>query len=300
MTNKEIIAAAQSALANATYSPKKLAALHAGITTGVTLGFGLVTYLLSGSMDAATGLAGLDTRTTLRFIQTVLMFFLSAAIPFWELGYTRAALLYRQNQTPQPGDLLQGFRRFWSSLGFMILRLVAVFAVMYLCIQVAFVLFMFSPFSASLIKALSELPMLTEKYLDPLQGMMTPVYVIYIVLVVAALLWLFYRFRLAKFALMDDKKPFAAVSNSFWRTKDCWKQMFCLDLHFWWYYLALGLCLLTSYLDILLPLIGITVNEALAFWAFTLIGQLGNFALLTLANPLVQTATALFYTTETT
>ncbi len=297
MTSKNIIDTATACLKAATYSPRKLSTLHAGVTAGVTLAFGLVTYLLSGSMDAAVGLSGLDTRTTLRFIQTVLMFFLSVAIPFWELGYARAALLYSQNQTPRPGDLLQGFHRFWPALGLMTVRLVAVFGVMYLCIQITFVLYMLSPFATPLLQALSELPMLTPEYLDPLQHMLTPVYVLYVVLVVGALLWLFYRFRLADFALMDGQKPFASLGASFRCTKKRWKQLIRLDLRFWWYYLALGLCVTVSYLDVLLPFIGI--NEDVAFWLCTVIGQLGNFAVLSLANPLVQTSVALFYSQET-
>ena len=49
-----------------------------------------------------------------------------------------------------------------------------------------------------------------------------------------------------------------------------------------------------SYLDVLLPKLGIVINAEAAFWVFYLLGQLCNLALHIFCTPKVQTTSALF------
>lgn len=298
MDNKTIIETAQGRLNAATYSPKKLSFLHAGITAGVTLLFALITHILTGTMDSAVGLSGLDTRTALRFAQTALMLLVTVALPFWELGYTRAAILYAKNDTPQPKDLLYGFRRFFPALGLILIRTFAVSMVAVVSLQVAGFLFAMSPWATDALVLMQQPGLSDEARMQALQTELTPIYGIWGVVLIAAVLVLYYRFRLADIYLLAGKGPLAALYESLKRTRYTWRQLVCLDFRFWLYYLGLALCTLVAYLDLLLPLVGVNLNPEVAFWVFTVLGQLGSVALLTINAPKVQTAYALFATSE--
>lgn len=297
MTNTDILEKAASRLKSATYSPKKLALLHAGVTAGVTLLFAVITHILTGTMDSAAGLSGLDTRTTLRFAQTALMLLVTVALPFWELGYTRAAILYAKNDTPQPKDLLYGFRRFLPALGLMLIRAFAVSMTAVLCLQVAGLLFAMSPWATDALMLMQQPGLSDEALMQALQTELTPIYGIWGVVLIAAVLVLYYRFRLADIYLLEGKGPLAALYESLRRTRYHWRQLVCLDLRFWLYYLGLGLCAAVAYLDLLLPYLGITLNPDVTFWVCTVLGQLGSTALLTCFAPKVQTCYAIFAAT---
>ena len=295
MDNKTIIETAQGRLNAATYSPKRLALLHAGITAVVTLLCAIITHLLSGSMDTAVGLAGLNTRTALRFIQTALLLLVAVALPFWELGYTRAAILYAKGQTPQPPDLLYGFRRFFPALGLMLIRAFAVSVAAFMCLQLAVMLFAMSPWATEALTLLQQVggPN-NDAILLSLQNELVPVYGIWGILIILVILFLYYRFRLADIYLLEGANPIKALYESLRRTRYDWRQLVCLDFRFWLFYLGLGLCMGLSYLDLLLPYLGVRLNPEVAFWSFTVLGQIGNVALLTTFAPKAQTAYAIF------
>lgn len=295
MENQTIIENATANVNAAAYCPKKLSFIHAGVTAGVTLLFAVITHLLTGSMDAAAGLAGLGTRTALRFVQTALMFAVTLALPFWQLGYTRAAILYAKGENPQPGDLLYGFRRFLPALGLMLIRAFAVALTAFFCLQLAVVVFSMSPWAT---EALQLMQLLggpnNEEVLLSLQKELTPVYGIWGILIIAAVLFLYYRFRLADIYLLEGKRPIPALYQSLRRTRYDWRQLVCLDFRFWLFYLGYFLCAGLSYLDLALPFLGVDLNPEVAFWLFNTLGQLGNVALLTFFAPKIQTSYALF------
>ena len=304
MENKAIIDKANARLKAATYCPKKLAFLHAGISTGVTLLLAVVSHLLVASMDNAVGIAGLETRIILSFIQTCLLFATTLALPFWDLGYTRACVCYSKGQTPTPADLLSGFRKFAPALRLMLLRILAMGALVMMTMQAATFLFMLSPLSLTVMEKIEPLlsgtPAPTPELMAKIMPNFIPLYVIWAVVGIGVFLPIFYRFRLADFALMDDAKgAISAFSRSARQTKGRCKQLFLLDLGFWWYYLLLVLCVAVSYLDMLLPRLGIALNTDIAFWVFTVLGQLGNLTIAVFCTPKIKTAYAHFYQMRT-
>lgn len=299
MSNKELIGKAGTCLQNAAYSPKKLIFLHAGISVLTTFLGSLVSYLMTNSMDAASGLAGLDTRTMLSFIQTLLLFATVLALPFWELGYTRAAVLYAKNETPGPWDLFAAFRRFFPVLRKMLLQTAVIFAVLFFSLQAATLLFAFSPLSLPLMGKLESLALtettLTEELLAELMPDLMPAYILWAVLAVGVLIFLFYRFRFADLALMSGAPGArAAFRISSRQTRGRRLQLLKLDLHFWWYYGLMLLCAAVSCLDDILPVLGVAVNKDIAFWLFFCLGQLLTLALHIFFTPKVQTSYALF------
>ncbi len=299
MTNKELLHTAESNLANAQYPAKKLAFFHAGISVGATLLLAAVTHLLTTSMDKAVGIAGLETRTMLTFIQSLLIFAVTLVLPFWDLGYTRAGVCYAKGETPMPRDLLSGLQKFGPALRLFLLRAFAVGAILSLTMQVSTLLFMLSPFSANILEKVEPILTgatdLTPALMEELMPKFVPLYIMWAVVGIAVFIPIFYRFRLADFALMDGANgALSALLTSARQTKGRCKQLFSLDLHFWWYYFLLALCVGVSYLDILLPRLGIPVNTDIAFWGFTVLGQLSNLAVAVLCAPKVKTAYALF------
>lgn len=304
MTNKQILSAANARLKSAAYSPRKLIAIHAGIAAGATFLGSLVSYLMTKSMDAAVGLAGLDTRTILSFFQSILLMTVAVAMPFWDLGYSRAAVLYAKDETPTPRDLLCGFRRFLPALRMMLIEMLAIFAVLFLTVQLATTLFMLSPLGLNFMQVaepfmdsnmLMSEALLQEDVMTQLLPSLMPVYILWGVLALIALIFLFYRFRLASFALMDNAQgALAAFRISNQKTRGKRLQLFQLDLHFWWYYVLSLLTTAVSYLDMVLPKLGITLNADVAFWLFFCLGLAGSFLLRLLAAPKLQTAYAQF------
>ena len=304
MTNRTYLDTATSRLKSASYCPKKLILIHAGIAALVTLLGSILSHLMTNSMDSATGLAGLDTRTALSFFRTVLLMATTIAMPFWQLGYTRAAVLYAKGDTPTPHDLLTGFRRIFPALRLRLIQILAIFAVLFLTVQLATTVFMMSPFGLAFMEQLDGIltpdmmmteALLSEEMMEKLMPILSPVYIIWAVLAVAALLILFYRFRFAEYALMDSAPgAIAAFRSSLQSTRRRCLQLFKLDLRFWWYYgLAFAIALI-SYLDVILPMLGVSLNADIAFWVFYLLGQLCNLALHIFCTPKVQTAYALF------
>ena len=295
MTTGTLLEKVKSNLQSATYCPKKLAFLHAGITAAVTLLFAIITHLLTGSMDSAVGLAGLGTRTALRFAQTALMFAVTLALPFWQLGYTRAAILYAKGETPEPRDLLYGFQRFLPALGLMLIRAFAVALTAFFCLQLAVMVFAMSPWATQALQLMQQLGGVNnEEIMLSLQNELVPVYGIWGILMIAAILFLYYRFRLADIYLLEGSHPIKALYESLRRTRYDWRQLVCLDFRFWLFYLGLGLCAGLSYLDMALPYLGVSLNPEVAFWLFNILGQIGNVALLTFFAPKTQTAYAIF------
>ena len=305
MTNKQILSAANSRLNEATYNPKKLILIHAGITALVTLLGSILSHLMTNSMDNAVGLAGIGTRTGLSFFRTILLLATTVAMPFWSLGYTRAAVLYAKGDTPKPSDLLTGFRRFFPALRMMLIQMAAIFVVLFLTVQLATTVFMVSPLGLMFMEQTEgilspDMPMseaiLTEEVMEQLMPSLTPVYIIWAVLSLVALLFLSYRFRFAAYALMDEAAGArAAFRLSFHGTRRRWRQLVKLDLRFWWYYGLALLIALVSYLDVLLPMLGVAMDAEVAFWVFYLLGQVCNLALQIFCTPKIQTAYALFF-----
>jgi len=72
----------------------KIAAIHAGITAGVALMVTLLQLLLSQGIGNTGGLSGLGMRSLLQTAETVLSGANTVLMPFWNVGFLFAALLW--------------------------------------------------------------------------------------------------------------------------------------------------------------------------------------------------------------
>ena len=267
MEPKNISSAAAAALERSDYDPKKLALLHTGLSLLLSLLVTLLSYFLNRSMDAATGLAQMGNRAVLGTVQSVLSFASTLLLPFWQVGFLYAILKNLRTANSQPADLLEGFRRWGKLARLYILLFGIVFLVVFLCSQLASVLISFTPFWTNMMvdaQALLEnaanagQTALTPEDLTALLPALLPTILITLLLLAVIGIPLFYRFRLAFFALMDDATGArAALKRSGQLTRGYKRKLFRLDLHFWWYYAAMVLFSVIAYGDVILPYLGI-------------------------------------------
>lgn len=293
---------ARSALSAASYPPGRLALFHTGAALLLSLVTTLIGFALTRVVDSTGGLAGLGSRTVLETVRMLLILAGSAAIPFWDLGYLRAALCTARGQNADLRTLPEGFRRFGISLRLMLLRTILCTAVAMVCFQIATFAFMLSPLSMGFYEQAQQLlesadaAALSQLELEAVLPTLLPLYAFCAVVLLAVLVPILYRLRLADWSVMDEAPgALAALIGSFRAMKGKRLQLLRLDLSFWWYY---GLQLLAAGLasaDLLLPLLGIRADADTAFWVFYLLSLAAQLVIGWRFDPQVRTAYALAY-----
>lgn len=278
MDFKTFRSAAADSLAQASYDPKKLAAIHTGASLLVSLLLTVISHLLGNAIDGAGGIANLGNRAILSTIQSTLSLAVMLLLPFWEIGFLYAALRMCRSRDAQPRDLPEGFRRFGPVVRLCLLEMGITFILVFACMQLASIVFALTPFMDQMVDAMQQIAqqassaqvdILTEEELMAMLPAMTPMYVIFLIVLAVIGIPIFYRFRLARFAIMDDAPGarYALGLSALLTRGNKWKLM-KLDLHFWWYYGAQLLIAAIAYSDVLLEALGITlpVSGTLVFF----------------------------------
>lgn len=287
----------------------KLSAIHAGISAGVALAVTLGYYLLEKGIAQTGGLSGMGVRSVLQTASTLLTNANSLLAPFWNLGFWFVALLWVRGQTAQTGDLLAGFRRFGAYLWLLLNRGLLTVAIGFVSIYVSSYLYMMTPWSGTVMEfarsagmdmdAANELIAgMDMAQMDALLHAMLPMLAIWGVLCALLVVPMLYKFRMAEFFLLDDRRM-GTLRAMFYSTQMLRKRrfkLFLLDLRFWWYYVLQGACLAVYAADLWLPLLGVALPEGvvttLGLYALYLVGL---FLVQTFLRPRVQTAYALAY-----
>ena len=268
--------AASRSLSQASYDPKKLAVVHIGAVTLVSLVLALVNYLLSLGLSSTAGLSGIGLRSALGTVQYILSAGSSLLLPFWEIGFLFAALKMARGESAEPRSLLEGFRRFAPVLRLFFLEMLIYTGLAIAAVQIASTIFVITPLSAEMQEVIQshagllssgQSLELSEELIATITPHMIPVYVIFLILFAIVAIPLFYRLRLARFAVMDDApRARIALAVSTRATKGHRWSLFLVDLSFWWFYAAqIGIAAL-SYAVELLTLLGISlpVNKDVA------------------------------------
>lgn len=280
---------------------KRLALIHAAVAVGASVLLALISFLLDSQIANTAGLGGLATRAALSSARTVLTLAVTVALPFWDLGYLKAALCHARSQQPDFSTLPEGFRRFGPALRTMLLRALLVILVSLACVQVASSVYFFSPMSNKLLEAMEEILQSGSQTLDPatlesLLPMLVPVYIIAGALACGVLIPLLYRFRLADWAIMDDHigalYAFKISSSLMRHRRLAW---FKLDLSFWWYYLLLMGSVALGYGDTLLSALGASLDPQLSYVLFYGLSLAVQLVVFWQFAPRVQTTYALAY-----
>ena len=261
----------------------KLVLLFACATAGLSLAAGIVSMILDAQIAGTGGLAGMQLRSILSTIQSLLNIAILVFVPFWNLGYTSVALKLGRGERAYEKDLLNGFRRFGPGLRLMLLRQVVNFAIAFAAFQVASIVFSMTPFAVPLYAQLEAGNLVNssgtvdESAINALIPAMIPYFIIAGALYLVALIPVTYRLRMAEFCIMDEPKCGAlmALFQSNRMMKGSCIALFKLDLHFWWYYLLNVLVSLLCYADVLLPAVGIALpfSPDVSFLLFYVLAQ---------------------------
>lgn len=263
----EIKAAALRRLTDAGQA-KRIAAIYAGVTLGLSALVTILGLVLEAMMSGATGLGGMGRRTILSSVQSMLPWVVGLITMCVELGYQAAMLRVARGQYASPQTLRLGFDRFWVLLRCILLEGVILFAIAFGGIYIATMLFMLTPFSGRVMEVLSPVledvtllspeMVLDEALYDQLMQAMIPAFVMCAIVVAAAAIPVLYRLRMARFVIID--KPgigaLAALRESRKMMKGNCLRLAKLDISLWPYYIGCVFASLLCYGDVLLPMMG--------------------------------------------
>lgn len=259
---REVKAAARSALEQATYNPKKLALIYAGVSSGAALLITIINYIISLNINSFGGLSGMGMRSILSTVHLVLPILIALFVPFWEMGMLRAGIGFMRNEQVSPATLTAGFRRFGPVLRLLLLRSVLLCLIGTAAAYISAILFSSTYWALPILRIIESSPTgeLTEEMLMQMQPHLLPFYGLFLAVFCLVAIPFFYRLRMADFVIMD--KPAGAMtamlfSRQFMRG-NCVK-LFKVDLSFWWYYLASFLAAAISFLPDYLILADVTL-----------------------------------------
>ena len=277
----EIKAAALRRLTDAGQA-KRIAAIYAGVTLGLSALVTILGLVLEAMMSGTTGLGGMGRRTILSSVQSMLPWVVGLITMCVELGYQAAMLRVARGQYASPQTLRLGFDRFWVLLRCILLEGVILFAIAFGGIYIATMLFMLTPFSGRVMEVLSPVlenvtllspeMVLDEALYDQLMQAMIPAFVMCAIVVAAAAIPVLYRLRMARFVIID--KPgigaLAALRESRKMMKGNCLRLVKLDMSLWPYYIGCVFASLLCYGDVLLPMMGVRFpwSDTVSYYLF--------------------------------
>ena len=277
----EIKAAALRRLTDAGQA-KRIAAIYAGVTLGLSALVTILGLVLEAMMSGTTGLGGMGRRTILSSVQSMLPWVVGLITMCVELGYQAAMLRVARGQYASPQTLRLGFDRFWVLLRCILLEGVILFAIAFGGIYIATMLFMLTPFSGRVMEVLSPVlenvtllspeMVLDEALYDQLMQAMIPAFVMCAIVVAAAAIPVLYRLRMARFVIID--KPgigaLAALGESRKMMRGNCLRLVKLDMSLWQYYIGCVFASLLCYGDVLLPMMGVRFpwSDTVSYYLF--------------------------------
>ena len=277
----EIKAAALRRLTDAGQA-KRIAAIYAGVTLGLSALVTILGLVLEAMMSGTTGLGGMGRRTILSSVQSMLPWVVGLITMCVELGYQAAMLRVARGQYASPQTLRLGFDRFWVLLRCILLEGVILFAIAFGGIYIATMLFMLTPFSGRVMEVLSPVledvtllspeMVLDEALYGQLMQAMIPAFVMCAIVVAAAAIPVLYRLRMARFVIID--KPgigaLAALRESRKMMRGNCLRLVKLDMSLWQYYIGCVFASLLCYGDVLLPMMGVRFpwSDTVSYYLF--------------------------------
>lgn len=284
-----------------------LTLIHTAIVVGAQVVLALLSLLLNKGIENTGGLSGMGARAALSTAQTFLQYAVMILLPFWEIGYLRATLGFARGQRVEVGTFTFGLRRFGPALRLTLLKTVLAVMLMVAAINVGSVVFTATPWAAAAEQMLA--PIVQAETVEDMQALMdalpqeemlraiTPALIIAGILFVAAYIPLFYRIRMAEYAVVEDEKvgAFAALRKSLKITRGNAMSLFRLDLSFWWFYALQILITALGFGDLLLLELGTSANANLLYIVFLALQGAAQLLLYWKYRAKVQTAYALAY-----
>ena len=289
--------------------PKKVVLVYSAVVALSALAVNVVQFILDSQISKTGGLQNIGTRSALSTLSSVLPLVQTLVLMCLGLGYTAAVLRLVRRQYASEKTLKAGFERFWLLLRTRLLQALIYGGIAFLLSYVAMAIFMLSPFSdrlSSLALSLSAAGAITPEALlnntallaSAYEALM-PMMVIYCILLVIVIWAVSYRFRLVDYLLIDQPQlgALSALRTSRQKMKGHIKELFKLDISFWWYYLLRALSAGLIYLDMVLAILGVQLplSSTASFFGVILAYLGSDFALNYFFLNRVEMAYALFY-----
>ena len=289
--------------------PKKVILVYSAVVALSALAVNVVQFILDSQISKTGGLQNIGTRSALSTLSSVLPLVQTLVLMCLGLGYTAAVLRLVRRQYASEKTLKAGFERFWLLLRTRLLQTLIYGGIAFLLSYVAMAIFMLSPFSdrlSSLALSLSAAGAITPEALlnntallaSAYEALM-PMMVIYCILLVIVIWAVSYRFRLVDYLLIDQPQlgALSALRTSRQKMKGHIKELFKLDISFWWYYLLRALSAGLIYLDMVLAILGVQLplSPTASFFGVILAYLGSDFALNYFFLNRVEMAYALFY-----
>ena len=289
--------------------PKKVILVYSAVVALSALAVNVVQFILDSQISKTGGLQNIGTRSALSTLSSVLPLVQTLVLMCLGLGYTAAVLRLVRRQYASEKTLKAGFERFWLLLRTRLLQALIYGGIAFLLSYVAMAIFMLSPFSdrlSSLALSLSTAGAITPEALlnntallaSAYEALM-PMMVIYCILLVIVIWAVSYRFRLVDYLLIDQPQlgALSALRTSRQKMKGHIKELFKLDISFWWYYLLRALSAGLIYLDMVLAILGVQLplSPTASFFGVILAYLGSDFALNYFFLNRVEMAYALFY-----
>lgn len=273
----------------------QLVFVHTAITAGASLLLMLLSWL-SSSINPGGGLSNMDAQNLLSTGQTMLQFAIGILSPIWEAGLIFCALKLIGRQEYTNRDLTSGFRRWGAILSSLILRGLIYFGICMACYFASSILLTFVPMPGSVMTDLEtflaapSFPLATSLYY--LMGVFGLIFAITLCCVLVPRVYLH---RLVEYRIMDCDScgGMQAIFHSRVLMKGHRKELFFLDLSFWWYYLLEAGILALSLGYLFFP--GLGMSADVAIWVFTVISLLAQLALYRFAKPKLAITYGIFY-----
>ena len=251
-------------------NPKKLALLHGTIALGSTFLLIALSELVGMMIADTGGLSGMGTRAIWSTVYEMLSLAVSVALPFWQLGIFFAALRWARKESAAFPDLMQGFRRWSSVAGVLLLQALIYIALGLAAAYISSTIFVMTPMANSLTELVAPLmdanitqeqmaEMLTPELMNEIVRASVPLLIILGVVFAIGAILVYYRTRFANQAVMDGHTALKALLHSVVITKGNCRSIFRVDLSFWWFYLLQILTVILCNADLLLQLLGVTL-----------------------------------------
>ena len=305
---KEIKAAALRRLTDAQQA-KRIAAIYAGVSLGLSALVTILGLVLDGMMSDTSGLSGMGRRTLLSSVQTILPWAVALVTMCVELGYQAAMLRVARGQYTSPQTLRLGFDRFWVLLRYILLEGLILFGIAFGSIYLATMIYMMTPLSNRAMEVLAPIMqnatllnpevVLDEALYDQLMQAMVPAFALCAIVIAVFAIPVLFRLRMARFVLID--KPGIGAMGALRESRRMMKgnclKLFRLDVSLWWYYAAGLAASLLCYGDVLLPMAGIPlpINDTVSYYLFFVLYLAVQFAVYYFLRNPAETSYAIAY-----
>lgn len=301
---KELKSQARSILDSTACDHRRLVLIYSGVTVALMLASGGLQLFLSQQISSTGGLAGLGMRSILQTVEVILSYVNMFFGPFWSAGLLSVVIGIVQDQTPQPGNLLDGFRRFGRLLSYLFLEMCIAMIVSTAVVYLSSYVFMVTPAGRTFTEAL--LPLVSDGVLDPasiptdvLMEAALPLCLVFLAFFIPIYGFISYSMRMSRYLLMSNKqfRSVSALAYSLQYMKGHKLKMLKLDLSYWWYFLVMVVISCVGNLDLWLPLFGVDLplSADAAYFMFYILYLLLQLAVYFFLRNRLEVTYALFY-----